>query len=174
MRLLLSVLIVAMYAYSADWGAPVDGLRASLNIETSNKGERLVLVTFQNVQKGPQIFLRLGIVGVREADLTHLNLIESDGKRQPLMFVCGAGLAPGRILGMIVPLLPGSTYSIPNPLRCWVKRNYTPLKPELLHGASLQAELKVDATEYGRYHPCYPKQRMWAGQLFSNTVQSPR
>ena len=103
----LCLILAIGVTIAADWGPPVNGLRVSLAVEADT-----VVVTFENVREDREMFLPLGrAVAVGRAESIHLYLILPDGTRRQLQYTGGSGVAPGRLLPFIVPIMPGSIYS---------------------------------------------------------------
>ena len=106
------------------------------------------------------------------AEFVHLYLILPDGTRRQLQYVGGIGVAPGRLLPFIVPMMAGSVYSIKTPLRNWrLGSNLDPVEAELSRRASLQAEIVAGESLQRDYANCYDLQIFWSGSAHSNIVR---
>ncbi len=168
MRLAVLYLAIATHVtMAAEWGSPVHGLRVSLGVEAGT-----VVVAFENVQENREMFLPLGVVGFGHAEFVHLYLILPDGTRRQLRYVGGSGVAPGRLLPFIVPMMAGSVYSMKTPLRSWrLGSNFDPVEEELSRGASLQAEIVAGESLQRDYVNCYGLNIFWSGSAVSNIVR---
>lgn len=152
---------------AADWGTTINGLRLSLSADSPAQN---LTLTFENTEERREMFLHLGTAGVNEADQVHLYLTAPDGKRTKLLYTGGNGVAPGRLVPMIVPLLPGSTYSIRTPLNRWYLPNHT--KPDLRQSA-LHAEIQHAQNLDFRFVDCFGLRIFWYGQARSNSLRIP-
>jgi hypothetical protein len=161
---------LAMVANAAEWGTPVNGLRLSLAADSA--GQKLTL-TFENTQDRHEMFLWLGTVGVGEAGRVKVALTAPDGKRQYLLYTGGNGVAPGRLIPMIVPLLPGSTYSIRTSLSRWYHGDHKPLDPALLRQSALQAEISIPVEADFQFVDCFGLRIFWSGTARSNALRIP-
>ncbi len=159
---------LAMVANAAEWGTPVNGLRLSLAVDSA--GQNLTL-TFENMQERHEMFLWLGTVGVGSADRVKLTLTTPDGKREYLLYTGGNGVAPGRLIPMIVPLLPGSTYSIRTSLRRWYHRDQKPIDPALLRQSTVQAEISIPVEADFQFVDCFGLRIFWSGAARSNALR---
>ncbi len=168
MRLAVLYLAIATHVtMAAEWGSPVHGLRVSVGVEAGT-----VVVAFGNVQENREMFLPLGVVGFGHAEFVHLYLILPDGTRRRLRYVGGSGVAPGRLLPFIVPMMAGSVYSMKTPLRSWrLGSNFDPVEEELSRGASLQAEIVAGESLQRDYVNCYGLNIFWSGSAVSNIVR---
>ena len=166
MRLAILFAFVSLCS-AAEWGQPVNGLRLSL----AKEGETLIL-TFENVQDREMYLPLGGAVGVGEADRVTLSLRLPEGASRPLQYTGGSGVAPGRILPFIVPMLPGSIYTVRTQLRNWrVGPELNRIEADLAKGASLQAGLTAAPDLGMRYVECYGLQIFWSGSVVSNLVR---
>jgi hypothetical protein len=120
------------------------------------------------------MFLPLGrAVGAGRAEFTHVYLTLPDSTRHQLHYTGGSGVAPGRLLPFIVPMMAGSLYSIRTPLRYWrLGANLDPVKPKLSPGAFLQADIVAGDSRQWEYVNCYGLQIFWSGRAVSNVVAS--
>lgn len=150
-------------ALRAEWGTTVNSLRLSLELSTANNGERHLTVTMENTEDRREMFVVLGLVGVLEAEMLQMHMVGADGKREKLIYRGGNGVAPGRLIPMIVPMLPGSTYSIRTPLKWWLRPDMTGLPP----GATVEAEISVSPDADLRYVDCFGLRIFWSGTVRS-------
>ncbi len=167
---LLLLLLVAAVAQAADWGATINGLRLSLSTDATGQN---ITFTFENTEDRREMFLWLGTVGVGEAEKLHLNMISAAGKRERLMYTGGNGVAPGRLIPMIVPLLPGSTYSIKTSLSRWYRPNHVPLDRAVLRESTLEAEFAMPQDVDFRFVDCFGLRIFWHGNVRSNSLRIP-
>jgi hypothetical protein len=139
-------------------------LRIALAVENNE-----VVVTMKNVRPGREMYLPLGMVGVGRADAVHLDLIlPGGGARQRLQYTGGNGVAPGRLLPFIVPMMPGSVYSVRTPLLYWrAGAQLRRIEADLARGAALQATVTADRAVEWRYVDCYGLQMFWSGHAVS-------
>lgn len=165
-----ALLFCAALASAADWGTAVNGLRMSLSVDSP--ATHLTL-TFENVEERREMFLWLGTAGVAEAEQIKLFLITPDGNRSPLLYTGGNGVAPGRLIPMIVPLLGGSTYSIRTPLNRWYHTNHKPLDPVSLRQSTLQFEISHSQDLDFRFVDCFGLRIFWNGAARSNPLRIP-
>ena len=111
----LGLILAIRITIAADWGPPDNGLRVSLAVEAN-----AIVFTFENVRENREMFLPLGrALGIGRAEFIHLYLFRPDGTRRQLQYTGGSGVAPGRLLPFIVPMMAGSIYSVRTPLRHW-------------------------------------------------------
>jgi len=157
-------------AGAAGWGTTVNGLRMSLTVDSP--ATHLTL-TFENTQERREMFLWLGTAGVAEAERIKVFLTTPDGNRQPLLYTGGNGVAPGRLIPMIVPLLGGSTYSIRTPLNRWYHTNHKPLDPALLRQSTLQFEISQPQDIDLHFVDCFGLRIFWHGTAHSNALRIP-
>jgi hypothetical protein len=167
-RLVPALILAQLLASAEDWGAPMNGLRVSLSVDDKN-----VVVTFKNVHENREIFLPLGeTVGVGRANLINLHQILADADRRQLQYIGGSGVATGRILPYIVPMMAGSTYSVQTPLASWrVGNPMRRIDEELSRGATLQASIAVAESAQWRYVDCYGLRMFWSGRALSNVFR---
>jgi hypothetical protein len=163
--ILLAFFVGQLLASAQDWGPPVNGLRIALAVDNEH-----VVVTLNNVREDREMFLPLGrTVGIGRAEFLHLELISPDGSRRHLEYTGGSGLAPGRLLPYIVPMMHGSTYSLKTPLRYWrVGAGLRRIDADLARGASLQASLAAAESLQWQYVDCYGLRMFWSGRAVSN------
>lgn len=164
------LLFCATLANAADWGTTVNGLRLSLTV--GSPATHLTL-TFENAEERREMFLWLGTAGVAEAERIKLFLKTPDGNRQALLYTGGNGVAPGRLIPMVVPLLGGSTYSIRTPLNRWYHTNHKPLDPALLRQSTLQFEISQPQDIDLRFVDCFGLRIFWHGTASSNALRIP-
>ncbi len=160
------ILVIPLLASAQDWGSPANGLRVALAVEKKN-----VVVTFH---AGREMYLPLGrTVGIGRADFVQIQLILADGTRRQLQYTGGSGLAPGRLLPYIIPMMRGSTYSVQTPLHYW--RNGADLRQidaDLARGAALQATIEAPRSLQWQYVDCYGLQMFWSGRAASRLFRS--
>ncbi len=114
-------------------------------------------------------------LGFGNADFVYLHLIAADGTRRRLLYTGGSGIAPGRLVPYIVPMMPGSTYSLSTPLRNWhVESEFKRIQKMLPPGQVIQASISAAENLDRQYIHCYGLQMFWKGQAFSNVVRSAR
>ena len=156
-------------AIAMDWGPAVNGLRMSLAIE-----EKTVVMTFENMREDREMYLPLGrIVGIRHPEFAHLGLTLKDGTHRQLQHVGGEGVAPGRLLPYIVPMMPGSVYTVRTLLQDWrVGSNLDRIEKDLSRGATLQASVVASESLHWEYVNCYGLQIFWSGRAVSNIIHS--
>jgi hypothetical protein len=115
------------------------------------------------------MYLPLGrAVGIGRAEFLQIQLILEDGTRQQAQYTGGSGIAPGRILPYIVPMMTDSIYSVQTRLRNWrVGADFRPIETDLARGAALQATLDVPGSLEWQYVACYGLQMFWSGRAAS-------
>ena len=119
------------------------------------------------------MFLPLGqTVGIGRADFVHLDLIASDGSRRAVQFTGGSGIAPGRLLPYIVPMMPGSVYTVRTPLLWWRQGgDLRRIEADLKNGAGLQARIVVPGNFEWQHVNCYGLRMFWSGRAVSSVFR---
>jgi hypothetical protein len=139
-------------------------VRLALAVEDEN-----VIVTFQNILVDCDMYLPLGrAVGLGRAEFVEMQLVLGDGTRKQVQYIGGSGVAPGRILPYIVPMMPGSIYSVKTQLRFWrIGADSREIVADLNRGAGLQAIIEVPSSIQEQYVLCYGLQIFWSGRAAS-------
>ncbi|MBL8178786.1 MAG: hypothetical protein JNK48_29195 [Bryobacterales bacterium] len=163
-----TILFCAAMAHGAEWGQTANGLRMSLAVDSQVS---YFTLTFENIEERREMFLWLGTAGLAEADRVKMFLLMPDGTRAPLLFTGGNGVAPGRLIPMIAPLLGGSTYSLRIPINRLYRTNHTPIDGVLLRQGAFQAEIAQPPDVDMRFVDCFGLRIFWHGNAASNALR---
>jgi hypothetical protein len=154
------------------WGPAVGGARLGIGVS----GHK-IRITAQNVSDAPLLLPFGALIGSQFYNFRfQIIVVASDGAEHRLIDAGSPGIVGGRLDPLVVPLLPGSSYTVEIPLsRFAVLDGSEKLETLLLKGCRLRVELDVHRPTCPLYG--YPNPNMipcWEGKLISSILRFPR
>jgi hypothetical protein len=176
----LGLVLSSMQAYGRVWGPTENGLRMSTTIVRDDSGFDKLEVTIANTTS-KEILIVLGRLQVRFAENIHV-IVKPPNSPEVAAFYLnqyGGGVARGRELPMVMPMLPKSEYSVRTLLDGWgyngpsIRR----VADLLIQKSSLRVEFRNTDDERTKNGigtaVCYGSRPFWNGTLISNVIEFP-
>jgi hypothetical protein len=177
--LAIGLLASSAQAFGSVWGRVENGLRMSAAIAQNELGNNELEVTIENTTS-QEILIVLGYMEYGFAETVHVVVKPQSGTEIAAFYLgSGGGLAHGRDLPMVLPLLPKSSYTCRTLLGGWGYRRTALHRVEelLTQESSLQVEFRNSAQQRVHYGilaaECYGSRPFWSGTLISNTLKLP-
>jgi hypothetical protein len=170
-----SAVILALLSAAAEgWGSAVNGVRMEIAfIGDTHSGVR---ITVQNTGNQALLLPAGTLIGDRFYDLRFEIVVSvPGGQERRAVYAGGPGAIGGRVDPLIIPLIPGASYTVEIP----IARFLIPDKPEKLETligkrCQFRAELNLRNPACPLYG--YPNPNMvpcWQGDLASNVLRLP-
>jgi hypothetical protein len=162
---------------ATEWGPSVNGLRMAAAIVRNDFGNYELEATIENTTS-KEILIVLGHVAFRFAEVVHVIVKSPHGSETAAFYLDSGGGLARRLMPMVLPLLPKSSYSIRTLLAGWGYYSPTLLRLEelLSQKSSLRMELINTGEERVRFGvsvDCYGSRPFWNGRLVSNILHFP-
>ena len=156
------------------WGTHVNGVRMGIAISGAPESE--IRITAQNAGDQPLLVPFGALIGSRFYDLRFQVVVSlSGGKERRAVYAGGPGIVGGRVDPLVVPLVPGASYTVQIPLaRFVILDGPENLETLVLKRCQMRLELDVQNPACPLYG--YPNPNTipcWQGKVVSNILQLP-
>jgi hypothetical protein len=176
LHLLVFFVFSALSLRAAEWGPTSNGLRMSASIVRNEFENNELEVMIENTTSEETLVV-LGRADV-PFDAVHVIVGPPNSPETPAFYIGGRGIAPGRFMPMVVPLLAKSRYKFRTLLGAWgfFAPSIQRVEELLTKPASLRVELRNPIRERidnAALADCYASRRFWNGTLNSQKLRFP-